>query len=169
MKIVIAALVLIVLVPVWTVAANLHSNTKPLFFIERNKNKNIVQYDVQLIENNDIRELSPVIVYWILENGKQEELSMIEKKYAYGIDSQKKLGKNQFGILLVALKDRKIIVKKIKGSYKAVLSIGGKYSILKKVYINSEERSIGMPKVLYIDLFGWDIKKNLPITERISI
>jgi hypothetical protein len=110
-----------------------------------------------------------VIVYWILENGKQEELSLIEKKYAYGIDSQKKLSKNQFGILLVALKDRKIIVKKIKGSYKAVLSIGGKYSILKKVYINSKERSIGMPKVLYIDLFGWDIKKNLPITERISI
>jgi hypothetical protein len=126
-----------------------------------------IQYDVQLMENNDLCEPSPVVVYWVLENGRQEGLNLIQRKYAYGIDSQDKLEKNKFRILLVVLKDREIIVERIDGSYKAVVSIGGKYSILKKVYVKSKEGLIGVPKVLYIDLFGWDIQTNLPIKERI--
>ena len=167
MKIAIATLVVIVFAPVWSVMATSWNNTDHLFFIERSKNKNVVQYDVQLMENNDLREPSPVVVYWALENGRQEKLNLIQRKYAYGIDSQDKLEKNKFRIILVALKDREIIVERINGSYKAVVSIGGKYSILKKVYVKSKKGLIGMPKVLYIDLFGLDIKTNLPIREQI--
>jgi len=166
-KIAIATLVVIVLVPVWSVVATSWTNTDHLFFIERDKNKNVVQYDVQLMENNDLREPSPVVVYWVLENGRQEGLNLIQRKYAYGIDSQDKLEKNKFRILLVVLKDREFIVERIDGSYKAVASIGGKYSILKKVYVKSKEGLIGLPEVFYIDLFGWDIRTNLPIKERI--
>jgi len=166
-KIAIATLIVILLVPVRSVAATSWSKTDPLFFIERSKNKNVVQYDVQVIENDDLREPSPVVVYWVLENGRQEGLNLIQRKYAYGIDSQDKLEKNKFRILLVVLKDREFIVERIDGSYKAVASIGGKYSILKKVYVKSKEGLIGVPKVFYIDLFGWDIQTNLPIKERI--
>lgn len=167
LKIAIATLVVILLAPVWSVMATSWNNTDHLFFIERNKNKNVVHYDVQLMENNDLREPSPVVVYWALENGRQERLNLIQRKYAYGIDSQDKLEKNKFRILLVVLKDREIIVERIDGSYKAVVFIGGKYSILEKVYVKSKEGLIGVPKVLYIDLFGWDIQTNLPIKERI--
>jgi len=169
MKIVFAILVVIAVAYIWYITATPKKNTNHLFFIERSKNKNIVQYDVQQMKNTDLHEPNPVVVYWILENGKQEKLNLIQRKYAYGIKSQKKLEKNNFRIILVALKDREIIVKKIKGSYKAVISIEGKDSILEKVYIKSKERSFRKPKVLYIDLFGFDVKTNRPTKERISI
>jgi len=167
LKIAIVTLVVILLVPVWSVRATSWNKTDPLFFIERSKNKNLVQYDVQLMENNDLREPSPVVVYWVLENGRQQGLNLIQRKYAYGIDSQDKVEKNKFRILLVVLKDREIIVERINGFYKAAVIIGGKYSILKKVYVKSKEGLIGAPKVSYIDLFGWDIQTNLPMRERI--
>ena len=122
------------LAPVWSVMATSGNKTNNLFFMERSKNKNVVQYDVQLMENNDLREPKPVIVYWILENGKHEELSGIQKKYAYGIDSQKKIEKNKFKIVLVALEKRDIIVKKIKGSYKAIISIEASMVFSKSLY-----------------------------------
>ena len=71
-KIAIVTLVVILLVPVWFVRATSWNKTDHLFFIERSKNKNVVQYDVQLTENNDLREPSPMVVYWVLENGRQE-------------------------------------------------------------------------------------------------
>jgi len=167
LKIAIVTLVVILLVPVWFVRATSWNKTDHLFFIERSKNKNVVQYDVQLMENNDLREPSPMVVYWALENGRQERLNFIQRKYAYGIDSQDKLEKNKFRILLVVLKDREIIVERINDSYKAAVFIGGKYSLLKKVYVKSKEGLMGVPKVFYVDLFGVDIQTNLPIRERI--
>jgi hypothetical protein len=139
----------------------------PLFFIERNKNKNYVQYDVRLTKNHELHASNPVTSHWVLENGGQEELTLIERKYAYGIDSQEKLEQNKFRVLLVALKDREIIVEKINGSFRAMVSINGKQSILEKVYIESKERLGGFPKVLYVDLFGWTKGKGFPMRERI--
>ena len=84
----------------------------PLFKIERNKNKNVVQYDACLLQNNNISESNPVHAYWILENGQKEELSVVEGKEAYGITSKEKLGENKFQIVLAALKNRSLIVQK---------------------------------------------------------
>ena len=138
-----------------------------LFFIERSKNKNYVQYDVRLTKNNDLPASSPVTAYWVLENGKNQELTLLERQYAYGIDSQEELEQNKFRVFLVALKDREVIVEKMNGSFGAVVSINGKQSILERVYIESQERWTGLPKVLYIDLFGWTKGRGFPIRERI--
>ncbi len=140
----------------------------PLFFIERNKNKNYIQYDVRLTKKNDLHASNPVTAYWVLENGGQEELSLIERKYAYGIDSQEKLDQNKFRVLMVVLKDREIIVEKINGSFKAMVLINGKRSILEKVYIECKERLGGLPKVLYIELFGRTKGKGFAVRERIT-
>jgi len=138
-----------------------------LFFIERSKNRNLVQYDVRLTENNDIPDSNPVTIYWVLEDGRQQDLNTLERKYAYGIDSHEKLEKNRFRLLLIALKDREIIVEKMKGSFKAIVAIGGKTSILERVYVESKERLAGLPRVLYIDLFGRSKETGLPMNERI--
>jgi len=52
-------------------------------------------------------------------------------------------------------------------SFKAMVSINGRMSILEKIYIKSEEERTGLPKILYIDLFGWTRETGLPIRERI--
>jgi hypothetical protein len=139
-----------------------------LFFIERSKNKNLVQYDIRLTENRDLPDSRPVNAYWVLENGRREELNSIEKKYAYGIVSQEKLDKDKFKIILAAFKRLEIIVEKMNDSFKAVISINGRESILQRIYIKSEETRAGLPRVLYVDLFGRIKGTGLPIKERLT-
>jgi hypothetical protein len=139
-----------------------------LFFIERSKNKNLVQYDIRLTENSDPPDSRPVNVYWILENGRHEELNPIEKEYAYGITRQEKLDKDRFKVILAAFKGLEIIVEKLNDSFKAVVSIHGRESILQKIYVKSDETQARFPRVLYVELFGRSKETGLPIRERIS-
>jgi hypothetical protein len=139
-----------------------------LFFIERSKNKNLVQYDIRLTENKVLPESSPVNAYWILENGRREELNSLEKKYAYGIVRQEKLAEDKFKVILAAFKSLEIIVERMNNSFKAVVSINGRESILQKIYIKSEETKAAFPRVLYVELFGRIKKTGLPIKERIA-
>jgi Domain of unknown function (DUF4833) len=137
-----------------------------LFFIERSKNKNLVQYDVRLTENRNLPDLRPVNAYWILENGKHEELNSVEKDYAYGIARQQKLDKDKFKIILAAFKGLEIIVERMNDSFKALVPINGKESILQKIYIKSEETEALFPRVIYVDLFGRIKGTGLAIKER---
>ena len=166
---IIILLAVILSLVLWSAFAGSWNKSDPLFFIERNKNKNYVQYDARLTENNDLHASNPVTAYWVLENGGQEELTLIERKYAYGIDSQEKLEQNKFRVLMVVLKDREIIVEKINGSFRAMVYIDGQQSILEKVYIESKKRLTGLPKVLYIDLFGRTKGNGFPMRERIIL
>jgi hypothetical protein len=138
-----------------------------LFFIERSKNKNLVQYEIRLTQNSNLPDRNPVNVYWILENGRREELNPIEREYAYGIVRQEKLDQNRVKMILAGLKGLEITVERINGSFKAMVSINGREAILEKIYIKSEERPTRLPKILYIDLFGRTKKTGLPIKERI--
>jgi hypothetical protein len=139
----------------------------PLFFIERSKNKNLVHYDIRLPENSSLSDARPVHAYWILENGRREELNPIEREYAYGIVHQEKLDENKFKVILAGFKGVEIIVERMDGLFKAMVSINGRESILEKIYVRSEESRTGLPKVLYIDLFGRTKGTGLPIRERI--
>ena len=138
-----------------------------LFFIERSKNKNLVQYDIRLTESRNLPDIKPVNVYWVLENGRREELNPIEREYAYGVIHQEKLDQNKFKVIVAGLKGLEIIVERMNDSFKAMVSIKGRESILERIYIKSEEKRTGLPKVLYIDLFGRTKETGLPISERI--
>ncbi len=149
-------------------AADLCSQRVSLFKIERSKNKNIVQYNLCLLKNSNISDSNPVEAYWVLANGKKEELSAVESMQAYGVASKEKMGENKFRINLAAVKDREIIIQKIKGKYKALVKINGEPSILERVYVKSEDQALGLPKVDYVDLFGRSVKANKPVKERIT-
>jgi hypothetical protein len=138
-----------------------------LFFIERSKNKHLVQYDVRLTENDDILDSDPISVYWVLKNGMERDLNLIQRTFAYGIDSYERLEKNRFRVVIVAFKDREVIVEKREGSFQAIVAINGEPSVLERVYVESRERWIGLPEILYIDLFGRTKGTGVPINERI--
>ena len=70
-------------------------------------------------------------------------------------------------MFLVALKDREIIIEKIGGSCRAVISVNGKRSILEKVFVKSKESWTGFPQVFHIDVFGRIKETGLPVEERI--
>ena len=165
--VIILLLVILSLFPKPILAAS-DGRVNHLFFIERSKNKNLVQYDIRLTENSDLPNLSPVNVYWILESGRHEELNPIEREYAYGIARQERLDQNKFRVILAGLRGLEIIVERMNDSFKAMISINGRESILEKIYIKSKERPTGLPKILYIDLFGRAKETGLPIKERIA-
>ncbi len=144
------------------------SKRDSLFRIERSKNKNVVEYDVCLLPNDRISESHPFDVYWVLANGKKERLNLMENKKAYGIQSKEKLGEDKFRIVLAGLKDRSVIIEKLKQDYKAVTQIDGQSSILERVYVHSKEHPLGLPNVQYVDLFGRSLKTNQPVHERIT-
>jgi hypothetical protein len=152
----------------WSAFAEVPKKTEPLFYIERSRNKNVVQYDARVTESRDLPDSNPVQAYWILENGRHEELNSIEKKYAYGIIRQEKLEQNKFKLNLAAFKGREILVEKVKGFFRAVVPINGKQSVLQKIYVKSEETAGLLPRVLYVDLIGKVVKTNLPVKERIT-
>ena len=151
----------------WSAFALSSSKNDHLFFIERSKNKNLVQYDVRLTENDNILDSDPVSVYWVLENGRQGDLNIIQRRLAYGIDSYERLEKNKFRVVFVALKDREVIVEKTEGSFRAITAINGEPSVLERVYVESREGLVGLPEILYVDLFGRSKETGLPINERI--
>jgi len=160
-------LVFLTLFPQWIFAAA-GNKAAHLFFIERSKNKNLVQYDIRLTENKGLPDSRPVHAYWILENGRREELNLVEKKYVYGIVHQEKLDKDKFKVILAAYKGLEIMVERMDDSFKAVVSINGKESTLQKIYIKSKETTSGLPRVLYVELFGQTKETGLPIIERIA-
>jgi hypothetical protein len=162
-----AGLILLLLLPLSATAEGPLERTDHLFLIERSKNGNCVRYDAVLKDNENLADADPVTAHWVLENGRTEALNLVQKRYAYGILSQEKLGKNRFRIMLAAFKDRKIIVEKVDGEYKAIVPINGIQSVLDKIYVNAEENRLGFPKVAFIDVFGRALSTHSPLRERI--
>jgi hypothetical protein len=74
--------------------------------------------------------------------------------------------RTNFKIILAAFKGLEIIVERMNDSFKALVPINGKESILQKIYIKSEETGALFPRVIYVDLFGRIKGTGLAIKER---
>lgn len=110
-----------------------------LFHIERNKNKNIVCYDL-CVRNGAIDAKNPVQGYWInMPEKEREELSSIEKKYAYGWTC-KKIDENTYKMTMVAFKKNFIIITydPKTNTAKACITQNGKEIQLKKIEANTK-------------------------------
>lgn len=139
-----------------------------LFFITRGKNGNIVQYDISRGESGNPTREPMVVAYWILESGEERGLTWIQKKLAYGIVSQKKLDEETYEIALAAFKDRKITVRRIAGGYQAIAIINGRQAVLERIHVESTESILGLPRVLYVDLYGRDCDTDEPVRDRLQ-
>ena len=138
-----------------------------LFHIERNKNGNVVYYDVCLNNNGDIAASNPALAYWVLENGKREELGLVDRTFAYGILFQGKAVNGGESFSIAALKKIHFRIETISKEYKAVASINNRDMIIERIYVNSKEHYLGLPKVVYVDIYGWTREGNIPVKERL--
>lgn len=112
------------------------NNAKRLFHIERNKNKNIVCYDLNIVDGK-ISGKSPVHIYWVLYPEQQKkELSFIENKFAYGAKCEV-VSPNTVSIRMNALKEAEITVsydEKTK-TVVSIAKVNGKSLKLEKISI----------------------------------
>ena len=141
--------------------------TKPLFYIQRNKNANVVHYDAQLNGDGTLYRKQPVIAYWVLlaVDGRREDLNLIERTKAYGFDIEPDSSGKFYRMTLAAYK-REIKVYTQGDNVKGEMVIGGKPAYLEKVSITSKEGLV-LPTVLSIELFGTDVSTGEKRSEKI--
>jgi len=148
--------------------SSLKINKQNLYIIQRNKNRNTVFYDLNVLSNGDVYSGKPIDCYWKMyeKNGVREELTTFEKLTAYGYDIQKGL-KGEYLIKMNSLKDRVCQLNKDKnGLYSCITRIGGKRSSLKRIYVYTIEGYI-TTTVKYIELFGKDATTGTDTYEKV--
>lgn len=141
-----------------------------LFYVQRSSNINTILYDANLLANKTFNPEKPVNVYWIryTEGGIRKELNYIQQTLAYGVDFQPFPGEpGNYEVVVVSYKKRKIkVTLDPKGNPIALISINGKQQQFHHVFVKVEETGHLIPKILYVDIFGIDLKTGVEIVER---
>jgi len=143
--------------------------SQELFLIERSKNANVVRYDVRLEKGGAYDVRQPLDAYWLLraEDGRREELTDLERRAAYGYEILPNAKATEFGVRLVAAKERPLAVRRRAGTYRAEVVIDGGTAVLESVFVATKESGV-IPKVLYVELRGSSVAGGRPVRERIQ-
>jgi len=138
-----------------------------LYHIERNKNANIVVYSAQVLENGDLHQDDPVIVFWLklAEGGHRKDLKGIERRLAYGFKVESREG-NRVVLDMKADVGRDVIVDRHEDGYGAFIEIQGQQALLDHIFIFANE-GWGLPKVEYLELFGTDLETGEEVYEKL--
>lgn len=144
-------------------------NSKSLFFIQRNTNRNTIVYDANMTARGEFNSSNPMDVYWLryASTGHRMELTWMQRNLAYGYKSSKdNTGKGHW-INLTAYDGRKIHLRKDSaGRPVAVMNINGKPCRLDYIWVFTEGPG-SWPTVLHLDLHGRDMASGKPVVERI--
>ena len=141
-----------------------------LFIIERSKNANVVCYDANMTKDGKIDKEKPVDAYWIMyaENAGREEISAFEKR-AYGFKINYNESAKDFDFSLKAVENKNMNIIMVDGNPKVKIMINNTESYLNKVYIQSKDGPLGIPKVYYYILYGTTVASNENIEEKIIL
>lgn len=147
----------------------LKGNPNQLFYLQRTKNTNTIIYELNK-KNGLLDSKNPIHVFWILfaSNEECQELSSIEKKFAYGI-TVTSIGNGEYQFTLVAYPKIILYLKKDSDqNYHVYLTLSGKLMMLQRTFIKEKEGGFSLsPTVEYIDFFGIDVVNGKEIYERI--
>lgn len=131
------------------------ASVQSLFTIERSKNANVVQYDAHIAADGRLEKKNPVVAYWIrhTEQGQREELSWVQRTFAYGFDTRLSRDRETAELKLKADLGRVILVRKEGAQYRAQAVIDGEPSFVEKIFIHSTGKGMSTT-VEYMELFG---------------
>jgi len=132
----------------------------PLFTIEKSSNANRVQYEARVKADGHIDPRQPVVAYWIMaaENGRRQELNILERAKAYGFTLHPD-GPDSYKLWVVSHPEKEIHVYRdasISGSpVRAEAVIGGRVSLVEKIYITMHRTfMLSIPE--FGEMFGFD-------------
>lgn len=139
----------------------------PLFTIERSLNGNVVHYDAQL-KNGKLDPQQPVVAYWVMgEDGRHQELNLLEKLKAYGFSIFPDKQPEVFRMTLVSDKNKEIRVIHSGSEVRAEARIGQCLAHLQKIFIESRRSwMVSLPE--YAEMIGTDIQTGAECRERVT-
>lgn len=141
-----------------------------LFYVQRTPNTNTIVYELNLNSNGSLNVDEPVHIFWIRykEDGSREELSYLQRKYAYGlrctlVDHEKMFYKLNF----VSYSKRYLFLQKATGDkkYHIYTHIAGKWSILQRIFVSIEGGTFWLPNIKKVEMFGKETSTGKPIVE----
>ncbi|WP_341906833.1 DUF4833 domain-containing protein [Fluviicola taffensis] len=148
------------------------ANKNMLFYLQRTHNTNTVIYEINY-KNGKIDDDEPVKVYWIryADGGGTEQLSSIQRVFAYGVSSSI-YNKEQkwFKITLKAYDKASIYLKNNSDDkkYHAYIHINGVLCELTKIFVKTDGGSTWSPNVVYVEITGKDPKTKKTVSEKIK-
>lgn len=145
-------------------------NSKTQFYVQRTPNTNTIMYELNM-KNGELNDDNPVHVYWIryAEDGKTQELSYIQRKFAYGVKVTK-LAEEKFKLLFAAYdKIPFYLMKSTAGIYHTYVELDGKMVVLRRLYIRIDPGgTFWSPNVKYVEFKGTEVVSGKEIVKRIN-
>jgi phosphatidylglycerophosphate synthase len=142
-----------------------------LFYMQRDPNTNTIICELNLANGTIVKD-QPVKVYWIRydEGGKKQELSYIQKKFAYGIQS-KAMGNDEFELRFVSYKKFPLYLRKSSkdNKYHVYATVNNKKMQLDRIFVRIDGGSFWIPNVKYVELKGSSTENSATLSERIKI
>ena len=145
-------------------------NTKQLFFLQRTPNTNTIVCELNY-KDGVVDKEDPIHVFWIRyqEKGQQEDLSYIQRKFAYGVKSRE-IGENKYELNFVSYKKYKMyLMLAADNQYHVFTTINKKPAILTRIYVEIKGGSFWSPNVEYVEVTGIDPATRVPVKERLKI
>ena len=139
-----------------------------LYYVQRDPNTNTVVYELNLSANGVLNQAEPVHVFWIryADGGERKELSYMQRKFAYGLNTRK-LGKDSFELRFVSYSKLPLHLRKAKeGQYHVYVKINGQEAVLERVFVRIEGGTLWVPNVVYVELRGTETASGKLVTER---
>lgn len=138
-----------------------------LFILGRSKNSNIVVYDANRSPAGGFAASDPVVAYWLLngEGGEREELNLVERQRAYGVEFAPGKTPATFEMVFKAGRKRRLTIRMLGGCPVATAPIGGQEGILRRMFVQSTEGAL-QPRVEYVEFFGEDLATGGPLYEK---
>jgi len=143
-------------------------NSQRLFYLQRTSNINTIIYDLNITSNGKPDAVEPVKAYWIryAENGQKQELSYIQRKFAYGLTA-KALDNGNYDIRFVSYKKFPLTLMKAgDGKYHIFALIAQKQVMLNRIFVKIDGGSFWLPNVSYVEVKGSDPVTGREIVER---
>jgi hypothetical protein len=127
-----------------------------LFYVQRDPDANTVVYTLNQSAQGIVNADKPIQAFWIryAEDGKRKNLTYIQNKFAYGLNTRK-LAEDNFEIRFAAYDKLALYLRRgADGNYQVHTTISRKEAILDHVFVRIEGGTFWVPKVLYVELKG---------------
>ncbi|TKC57698.1 DUF4833 domain-containing protein [Pedobacter hiemivivus] len=143
-----------------------------LFYLQRDPNTNTIICELNVDKNGEVIEKDPIKVYWLRygEEGEKEDLSYIQRKFAYGIQA-KAIGDDQYELRFVSHKNLPMYLMKSAEDkkYHVYVTVNKKKIQLERIFLRIQGGSFWLPNVKYVELKGINTANKTPIIERIKV
>ena len=112
-----------------------------LFILEKSTNHNVVHYDARISPDGELDPRDPVAVYWIMSDGRRQDLTLLERLRIYGISVRRSRNRNSFQVALTSFRERVIDIYREGDVVRARTTIGGHAAYLVLIYVTVGEPS----------------------------